>query len=644
MKKKEKLITLILILIVVVILDFSAIIWIAKLPELIKYNGVKGVNLWISYIKKNIVPISSLFHDKDVRMFWLCLQTVVLTFIIILAFSLKNGEGRNVFGAPPSAGSGEFGTSRFQTESELNRTTKIWNTNSNLEKGGIVLGMKKIKTSFIKLTIYKMLKKNIPKEYDRVYLDVNDTHTLIIGTTRSGKSRRVIIPTIWELAKAGESMILTDPKSELYDKTKTYLESLGYEIVLLDFRDSSRGNRWNPMNIVVESIKDGKMDLASEAAWDIAHTIVNQNPGKDDPVWGNGAESVLASMILLTATEAENEDQKHLTSAYQTLYVLGTSPGEDKLPPITDYVNALPVDHPARAAFATAALAPFRMRASFFSTVSAYLKLFADPSISALTSKQDHLLDGVGRKKAAVFLVIPDEKTTKHVLASLYVDQAYQALVALASKSEGRRLPVRVNFLLDEFGNMPPIPQFDTKLTVAGGRGMRFHLVVQDLQQLESKYGKSCKTIRSNCHSWQYILTNDYETAKIISQMTGGYTIETRSSSSTQRNNDITSGNSKGLARRELVTPDELLRMPDDKSIVLRARQFPTLMDLPDLSKWEINDLKVFEDNEKHELEHVSIWVPKVKYKEKNSNGSKQVNEYTQSIKDEQQESSLDLI
>ena len=282
-------------------------------------------------------------------------------------------------------------------------------------------------------------------------MDTNDTHTLIIGATRSGKTRRLIFPTIWELGKAGESMVLTDPKGELYERSRDYLKSQGYNIVLLDFRNPRRGNYWNPIHPVAQAVSRGDYSEASEMAWDIAHMVVHQKPHTGDPLWPNGEESVIAAMILLTVLEAPEERFKHMGTAYSILYSLGAAEEDGKLP-LNDYIASLPAGHLSKAAYGTALLAPYRTRASFFTGASADLRLWADPSIVHLTSCQDHELNMPGREKTAVFLCIPDEKGTRHVLASLYVDQIYQALVDLATR-EGGRLPVRVNFLLDEFGN-----------------------------------------------------------------------------------------------------------------------------------------------------------------------------------------------
>jgi len=167
-----------------------------------------------------------------------------------------------------------------------------------------------------------------------------------------------------------------------------------------------------------------------------------------------------------------------------------------------------------------AALSEDRLRSSIFTGTAAQLRLRADPEVIYFTSVQDHDMALAGKTKAAVFIITPDERQTRDVLATLYVSQAYQALVDEA-KRNGGKLPVRVNFVQDEFGNLSPIPAFDKKLTVSAGRGMRFLLAVQDLAQIKARYREASQTVTANCATWVYLATADVETAKVISVKTG---------------------------------------------------------------------------------------------------------------------------
>src|SRR5690606_12736692 len=109
-------------------------------------------------------------------------------------------------------------------------------------------------------------------------------HILLLGATRSGKTRTVILPTIWTLAKAGDSMIITDPKGELYEYSAQYLKKQGYDVVMVIFREPMVGNRWNPIEPVVQFYQEGRIDKAVEAALDTAHALVFQKVHHSDPI------------------------------------------------------------------------------------------------------------------------------------------------------------------------------------------------------------------------------------------------------------------------------------------------------------------------------------------------------------------------
>ena len=433
--------------------------------------------------------IKLLFTDREFLYIWLSFQPIILLLISFLFwkdhFASKNKTG--FFGTPKAADSGEHGTSRWRTAKEVENTTTVWrikrNSEGKIEPPQIPKNPYSTKKSDLKqkkVAGGNVLGYNIKQ--NKVYLDTQDTNTLIIGTTRSGKTRTFLFPTIWELAKAKESMVLTDPKGEIHELTHKYLEKEGYDVVLLDFRDARRGNHWNVMQPVLEALKDGDQARASETAQDIAHSIVYQTERKGDPVWPNGEKSVIASTILAVATSDVPDSQKNMTNVYHNIIELGQPVVYQdakgnllEIIPLNDYFKSLPPGHIAKSAFGVAMLSPEKMRGSFFSSAASSLQLFADPSLSFMTKIQDHDLKDIGRKSTAVFLCIPDEKTTKHVFASLYVNQVYEKLVELANECGGR-IPVRVNMLLDEFGNMPAIPDFDTKVTVSLGRGLGGHL------------------------------------------------------------------------------------------------------------------------------------------------------------------------
>lgn len=622
-KKMEKTTILRVIIVSVILLaDVLLLPWLMKLPVFVVNDLTAAPTVWFKY--GVFKAIKDVFTDSDFRKVYLFLQLPVFALILGVTWNVDRLKKKNRIidgvGGPEPAGTGQHGTSRWQDKKEMDLSSTVWYTNTEIKKGGIIFGMEKSRNG-----------------QEKVWLNNDDVHTLIIGATRSGKSRKIILPSIWELAKADESMVIGDPKGELYIATKEYLEKRGYKVIALNLREPSKGNQWNMLDIVNIAIDSGNVPRAAELSWDIAHTIVGQSPSvNSDPIWKNGEESTIAALILLSVMNSEFKFQRHMTTAYYLLAEYG-QPLADESVPLIDYIKKLPVRHPAKAAFATASIAPLKTRGGFFTQALSDLRLFSDPNISDMTAQQDHEIELIGIEKTAVFLIVPDEKSTRNVLATLYIDQVYQTMVDLANK-RGGRIPRRVNFLLDEFGNLPAIPEFDKKLTVAGGRGMRFTLAVQDIAQLKKLYDKNSQTITGNCHNWIYLKTADVETAKLISEKTGKYTVETENSSSSVQSKGHSLSHGVGLTGRALLLPDEVLRWSIEESLVLPISYFPARYPLPDLSIWSANMEFGFvatgnididkETNRKiietrwinmsvRRIEEISIWLPELEANDK---------------------------
>ncbi|MCT4584047.1 MAG: type IV secretory system conjugative DNA transfer family protein [Peptostreptococcaceae bacterium] len=634
----------IILVCIILFVDIIFLPWVLKFPFFLAKDIAAAPSLWIEY--GILRSMKDIFIDPLFRKLVLIMQLPVGALILGISWNVNKFKKKNKIqdgvGGPEPAGNGQHGTSRWQNEKEMDKNAKIWDTDEHLKAGGIVLGMEKSQNG-----------------KEKVWLDDDDTNTLIIGATRSGKSRKENLPSIWTLAKSGESMVIGDPKGELYITTKEYLEKEGYNVIVLNLREPLKGNQWNMLDMVNKAVDEGNISKATELAWDIANTITKQKPStSSEPIWENGEESTIAALILASVMESEFKFQRHMSTVYYLLAEYG-QPLEDGTVPLSDYMKALDVKHPAKSAFATASLAPHKTRASFFTQASSDLRLFSDPNIADMTSKQDHELEKIGIDKTAVFLVIPDEKATRNVLATLYIDQLYQALVDLANKNGGR-IPRRVNFLLDEFGNLPAIPEFDKKLTVCCGRGMKFIISVQDITQLKKLYDKNAQTITGNCHNWIYILTADVETAKLISEKTGKYTVETESANSSIQSKGHSFGMGISTTGRPLLMPDEVLRWPSNEGLVLRARQFPARYPLPDLSLWRANkdygfaatgDIdtdkelnkqtikKRWEEVKERELEEASIWLPEIEIEDEED----ETNEEVASSKDEEVEKNEEI-
>ncbi len=617
-KRLEKTIIARIILIsCIIVIDIVLLPWLLKFPFFLREDIINAPNKWIAYGLIN--SYKAIFSDRLFRNLFLYMQLPVAALILAIAWNTEHLRKRNRIkdgiGGPDPSGAGQHGTSRWQNKHEMDHTCNVWLTEQPLKSAGTIFGMEKSRNGS-----------------EKVWYNKDDLHTLLIAATRSGKSRKIFLPTIWTLALAGESMVIGDPKGELYIASKERLEKEGYKVISLNFREPAKGNQWNMLYMAARAVKQGNIPKAVECAWDIATTIINrESASTTEPIWINGAQSVIASLIISTIMDSEFDFQKHMTTVYYLLSELAPELADGSIP-LNDYIEQLPRRHPARDAFAAARIAAAKTRASFFASVLSELRLFTDPNIQDMTCKQDHEFEHIGIDKTAVFLIIPDERAARNVLATIYIDQLYQSLVDLANKSGGR-IPRRVNFLLDEFGNLPAIPEFDKKLTVAGGRGMRFTLAVQDIAQLKKLYKNNQQTITGNCHIWIYLKTKDIETSKLISEMTGKYTVATENSSSTVQSKGHSSTFGEGLTGRPLLTDDEVRRWDIEESLVFPMSYFPARYPLPDLSFWRANaeygfvttgdidkdkeiNRKIVEERWNNiytrAVQEVSIWLPEV--------------------------------
>ncbi len=450
----------------------------------------------------------------------------------------------------------------------------------------------------------------------RLYYNTEDTHSLIIGATRSGKTRCLVLPTIGSLAFAGESMVLTDPKGELYAYTAPFLERMGYEVVAVDFSSPLKSSRYNFCQPVIDAINIDNMSLAITKARDIA-TMMVPDTSRDAPIWTDGQRSALASAIL--AVCADNRDKpeyQNLSNAREFMAKMFKPTGMKGRLPLEWYMRDRAEDHPVHSAMDIAEIAPSRMRGSFYTSALVTLDLFSDPSIHAMTNDTDFDYYTTGCNKRAIFIILPDERSTYYPLAALFIYQQYQALVEYCNK-HGGRLARRVNFMCDEFGNFVKIPDMDKLITVAGGRGIRFYLCLQDMNQLSEKYGdKLAKTIRSNCETWVYLQSDDQDTRQEMSRKLGKYTVKTPSLSGSTGGNMSASYN---LTGRDLLTEAEISKINRPYQLVT-SRSDPAIMYAPDLSCIIFNKLYGLGDKEHNKQVMMSRQLrrkerePEVKY------------------------------
>jgi len=426
------------------------------------------------------------------------------------------------------------------------------------------------------------------RDRTQVYCNTEDSHSLIIGSTGSGKSRHLMIPSMALTALAGESIVATDIKRELYLYQCRCLERLGYEVITIDFIDPLRGNRYNFLQPVIDAVNMG--DYAKAATWaqDISALLVPDKPNSNtDPLWSNGERAIITVAILVVCILFDDPRWQNLANARHFIAKMCVPGPKGEPAPIVDYLNRLPDDSPMRTALDIAQIAPEKMQCSFYASALTTLSLFADPNIHDMTAMTDFDHMATGDRKRAIFIILPDERSGYYPMASLFVFQQYQLLVQ-AAKDNGNRLNRRVEFFCDEFGNFVKIPDWDKAITVGRGYGCRFHMAVQDTGQIYAKYGQELgKTITSNCDTWVYLRTGNPDTVKELVEKLGKYTIKSPNVSSSSDGHGSAGFSYTG---RELLSAEEIQRIERPWQLVIHKGK-NAMMYAPDISKTVFNTM-----------------------------------------------------
>ena len=350
--------------------------------------------------------------------------------------------------------------------------------------------------------------------------DSGQPHSLIMGASGSGKTQALMYPYIKILGRHGESMIVTDPKGELYEECGNMLKEKGYKIILINFRDPKEGAAWNPFSYPYRIYKEGNIDKANELLQDLASNILIDPNNKAEPFWEQTASNFFTGLSLGLFDDA-TEEEININSINMMAEV-----GEDRFGSsnyIKEYFKAKGELSPAYIAAASCINAPNETRGGIMSTFRTKTRIFSSQvSLSEMLSYSDFDIRDIGKEKTAVFLKVHDEKTTYHALATIFVKQAYEALIAVAQTCPGLKLPYRTNFILDEFANMPALKDVGTMITASRSRNIRFSFAIQNFSQLTQVYGKEvAETIKGNCGNFVYIMSTELAALEEISKLLG---------------------------------------------------------------------------------------------------------------------------
>lgn len=429
-----------------------------------------------------------------------------------------------------------------------------------------------------------------------------NAHTMIIGTTGSGKTTTFINPTVQILSQsaAKPSMLISDPKGELYALHAKSLTDKGYETKVLDLRNPYNSTRWNPLErpflnyqrmlhiedevtadeerggyVFANELYHNPEDLQSalqvkrqwlfDQVYEDLHdmiTVLCPITNKNEPIWESGAKNFILAIAIAMLEDSANPALGMTKEKYNfyNLMKIATNTEDDCAELVRYFQGRGPLSKALSLSKQVLDSAD-KTRGSYLSTMFDKLNIFADLSLCSLTCANEITFADMAEKPIALFLQIPDEKETRHTLAAMVLLQAYKELVAKANTYPDLTLPRSVYFLMDEFGNLPPIHKMEQMVTVGRSRNLWLCLVIQSYAQLAKVYDdKVADIIKSNCNIQTFIGTSDFKTVEEFSKRCGNFSVITRNVGyNTVKADDINSNAS--IKERPLIYPSELSRL-----------------------------------------------------------------------------------
>ena len=456
-------------------------------------------------------------------------------------------------------------------------------------------------------------------------------HTLIMGTTGSGKTTQFGDPMIQILGEtaAKPGLVITDPKGELYNNHSVKLREAGYRVLVFDLKEPFKSTCWNPLTraydlnyranhlekevLVHRGDKPtsyAKLKLAGEkfaAEWyefdgyafaelatlktyikslrqqlktdaidelnDIS-AVLSPVESTNDPTWERGAKEFLFGTLIAMLEDSENPEldmTRDKFNLYNLSKIVNLKDNDPYNPTktLTEYFQGR--DRLSLAVQSTNQVLTNaeNTKKSYMGIVSERVRMFSDLGICYATSKNEMELENFADQPTVLFIKIPDEKTVRHGIATMFISQLYKILVSVANK-RGGKLPREVHFILDEFANMPAIVDFQTIITVARSRNIFFTLILQSYSQLVIKYKEQvATTVKDNCNIHVFIASNDQATLKEFSERCGNISVKTKTTSVNKGKKDDQSSTSinVNVDTRPLIYPAELGSLKDEMII-----------------------------------------------------------------------------
>ena len=560
----------------------------------------------IKFVTDPVAMKQCISNNEQIRMFTIFFFVILLLGIITLlvggksSFKVDMIEITPEIHTPVPVGQGQHGTAKWLNKKDFDKvfdsviidSKKLMEGKEHIPAGGLVIGKEDIKKSFFSRKIK-----------EKIYLITKDLHALIIGATRSGKTRNVVIETITMLILAGENVFIPDLKGEIRDYTEDTAKRCGYETICINFINPYESDRKNFLEPIVQALRRKDISRAIEETWSLVSQLVGEPPEHGDKLWNDGEAATLAASIM--AVCYDNQDHPEYQNLTNVFYFITEMCSEYRgALPLQFYIDSLPEDHPAKILLAATKVAAMRTRSSFYVSAIMTLKLLTIPAINQMTNASDFDIEKLIEegKKVIVYLCLPARDKTYFPLASLVLRQLSDLIDYAADEKYGGRVPVRWNFVDDELGNFTKITNMRQQTSFGTGKGIRHFMFIQSYAQLDDVYGeKVSQIIQDNADIKIYLRSPNPTTKKKISEDLGNYTTRSYSKSNNTPSGTFRNGGSDGessnLMGRPLLYPDEVGKLKRPYSLVMSDSD-PAIMYAPDLSQYAMNEFLGMGDEE----------------------------------------------
>jgi len=382
----------------------------------------------------------------------------------------------------------------------------------------------------------------------------------VYGASGSKKTRAFCVNMILQCAARKSSLIICDPKSELYEKTSEYLRNQGYTVKVFNLVTPAASDSWNCLS----EIKG--QELMAQLFCDVV--IKNTGSERGDHFW-DSAEMNLLKALVLYVEQSYPPEKRSIGEVYQLLAMSS----EKELNALFD---VLPISHPAKAPYSIFKQSSESVRGGVIIGLGSRLQVFQNRDIREITGHDEIDLELPGKELCAYYCITSDQDSTFDFLSSLFLSFVFIRLVRYADQEcPGGELPIPVHVLGEELCACGIIPDLSRKISVIRSRRISMSCVFQNLAGLQNRYPyNQWQEILGNCDITLFLGCTDALTAQFISDRTGEASIAVTSKAKqlgTWRVSNYTPEyrETSGVGRRQLMTMDEVLRMDVDRALVI---------------------------------------------------------------------------